>query len=143
MRRSPSMIPSRRHWRPLAPEQRGTMRDTTSAPAQPTSGTHHERGPDAASTSPDASRQGPRDHGNWADPVTRLSTTASGASVDTVTGRRVAGPVQGFGQLWQKTFRVALDGTAHAPADVIAHWKAAFPSFWPQGSTFYAPLAGI
>ena len=30
-----------------------------------------------------------------------------GAKDDTVTGKRVAGPVQGFGQLWQKTFASA------------------------------------
>jgi hypothetical protein len=26
---------------------------------------------------------------------------------------------------------------------VVAHWKAGFPTFWPKGSNFYAPLAGI
>ena len=26
---------------------------------------------------------------------------------------------------------------------MVAHWKAGFPTFWPKGSTFYAPLAGI
>jgi hypothetical protein len=29
------------------------------------------------------------------------------------------------------------------PEAVIEHWKAGFPTFWPKGSTFYAPLAGI
>jgi len=52
-----------------------------------------------------------RDAANWAKPVDRLSAgSLAGASVDTVTGRRVAGPLQGFGQLWQKTFKVRLDG---------------------------------
>jgi hypothetical protein len=119
-----------------------TMTDTTPAPSEST--THHEREPEGpASASASAGHGTARDHGNWADPVARLSTTATGVTVDTVTGRRAAGPVQGFGQLWQKTFRVRLDGTSHTPADVVAHWKAAFPSFWPPGSTFYAPLAGI
>ena len=27
-----------------------------------------------------------------------------------MTGKRVSGPLQGFGQLWQKTFSVRLDG---------------------------------
>ena len=26
---------------------------------------------------------------------------------------------------------------------MIAHWKEHFPSFWPSGARFYAPLAGI
>ena len=87
--------------------------------------------------------QPPRDQDSWARPVERLSTTARTAGTDTVTGKRVAGPVQGFGQMWQKTFSVRLEGIATDPETVVAHWKAAFPTFWPKGSTFYAPLAGI
>ena len=84
-----------------------------------------------------------RDRDSWARPVDRLATTASGAGLDTVTGRRVAGPLQGFGQLWQKTFRVRLDGVATTPEEVVARWKDAFPTFWPKGASFYRPLAGI
>ena len=85
----------------------------------------------------------PRDRDAWARPVDRLATTATGAGMDTVTGKRVAGPVQGFGQMWQKTFRVRLDGAGATPEQVIAHWKDRFPTFWPKGNRFYAPLAGI
>ena len=85
----------------------------------------------------------PRDTEAWAHPVDRLATTAVGARDDAVTGRRVAGPVQGFGQMWQKTFRVRLDGAASSPRELIAMWKERFPTFWPKGVTFYAPLAGI
>jgi hypothetical protein len=88
-------------------------------------------------------RPTPRDQGAWAQPVDRLTTTASGAGTDRVTGRRVAGPVQGFGQMWQKTFTVRLDGVAMTPRELVAHWKANFPTFWPKGATFYAPLSGI
>jgi hypothetical protein len=84
-----------------------------------------------------------RDTDSWARPVDRLTTTASGAGTDTVTGRRVAGPIQGFGQMWQKTFSVRLDGIATTPEQLVAHWKERFPTFWPKGATFYAPLAGI
>ena len=84
----------------------------------------------------------PKDTGAWAHPVARLATTAVGASDDAVTGRRVAGPVQGFGQMWQKTFRVRLAGAA-SPREVIATWKEHFPTFWPKSARFYAPLAGI
>ena len=52
-----------------------------------------------------------RDAANWAKPVNRLSAEGvEGAKVDSVTGKRVSGPLQGFGQLWQKTFRVSLEG---------------------------------
>ncbi len=85
----------------------------------------------------------PRDHESWAQPVNRLSTTATGAGVDTVTGRRVVGPIQGFGQMWQKTFSVRLPGSTLDPEAVITHWKERFPTFWPSGAAFYAPLAGI
>ncbi len=84
-----------------------------------------------------------RDAANWAKPVDRLSAAGvAGAKVDSVSGKRVSGPLQGFGQLWQKTFRVELDG-ALTPQEVIATWKERFPTFWPKGSRFYAPLAGI
>ncbi|MEO5918201.1 MAG: hypothetical protein ABIQ17_01435 [Candidatus Limnocylindrales bacterium] len=85
----------------------------------------------------------PRDQESWAQPVDRLTTTAKSTGVDTVTGKRVAGPVQGFGQMWQKTFKVRLDDVAMDPEAVVAHWKAGFPTFWPKGAAFYAPLAGI
>jgi hypothetical protein len=85
----------------------------------------------------------PRDQDAWAHPVQRLTTTASGAPIDTVTGRRVAGPVQGFGQMWQKTFTVRLEGVGITPEELVAQWKAAFATFWPKGARFYAPLSGI
>jgi hypothetical protein len=84
----------------------------------------------------------PKDSGSWAHPVERLETTAIGASDDAVTGRRVAGPVQGFGQMWQKTFRVRLDGN-RSSREVMTIWKEQFPTFWPRSAKFYAPLAGI
>jgi len=84
-----------------------------------------------------------RDTDSWARPVDRLTTTASGAGMDTVTGRRAVGPIQGFGQMWQKTFSVRLDGVDMTPEQLVAHWKERFPTFWPKGARFYAPLSGI
>jgi hypothetical protein len=84
----------------------------------------------------------PKDSGAWARPVERLATTAVGPD-DAVTGRRVAGPVHGFGQMWQKTFRLRLDGAGPSPRELIATWKEHFPTFWPRSVKFYAPLAGI
>jgi len=83
---------------------------------------------------------------SWAEPVDRLTLTdpTSGGVAATVVGRRVAGPLQGFGQMWQKTFRVRIIGDPDlSPEQVVATWKREFPTFWPKGNTFYAPLAGI
>jgi hypothetical protein len=95
------------------------------------------------STSADGSES--RDAAYWAKPVTRLnvSEVPAGALNLNVEGRRVVGPIQGFGQLWQKTFRVRLVGISVAPAEVIRVWKEHFTTFWPAGSQFYAPIAGI
>ncbi len=85
-----------------------------------------------------------RDAGNWARPVDRLSAAGvAGAKDDAVTGKRVSGPLQGFGPLWQKSFTVRLDGASMSPAEVVAIWKERFPTFWPKGQTFYSPLSGI
>ena len=81
---------------------------------------------------------------HWARPVDRLSAAGvRGAKYDAVTGKRVSGPLQGFGQLWQKTFTVRLDGVDTTPEAVIALWKDRFPTFWPKGARFYSPLSGI
>src|SRR6266700_5228195 len=96
---------------------------------------------------PDTARQAAegRDGGYWAKPVDklRLSTTPTGATNLNVVGRRVVGPIQGFGQMWQKTFRVRLEGASVTPAEAIRAWKEHFSRFWPKGASFYAPLAGI
>ena len=87
---------------------------------------------------------GSRDSANWAPTVERLSASGvSGAPVDAVSGRRLSGPLQGFGQLWQKTFRVPIEGVELSPEELVATWKASFASFWPKQGQFYGPLAGI
>jgi hypothetical protein len=85
------------------------------------------------------------DTDSWARPVDRLDASAvtSGARHDAVTGRRTAGPMQGFGQLWQKILEVPLTGSSATPQEVIAVWKERFTTFWPEDANFYAPLAGI
>ena len=86
----------------------------------------------------------PRDAGNWAQPVGRLTATnVPGGALDTVGGKQVLSPIQGFGKMWQKTYKVALRGARITPQQVIAVWKEEFPLFWPEGSEFYAPLTGI
>jgi hypothetical protein len=87
----------------------------------------------------------PRDATYWAKHVTtlRLGEVPAEAINLNVTGKRVVGPIQGFGKLWQKTYRVELTGVQTTPAEVIATWKQAFGSFWPASGRFYGPLTSI
>jgi hypothetical protein len=87
----------------------------------------------------------PRDAAFWAQQVSTLKVTgiSSQALNLNVEGRQVVGALQGFGQMWQKIYRVRLKGANVTPAEVIKIWKANFASFWPKWDHFYAPLTGI
>ncbi|HZS79417.1 MAG TPA: hypothetical protein VFA41_22580 [Ktedonobacteraceae bacterium] len=96
------------------------------------------------STNPPESQQ-PRDAAYWAQQtslfkVTRVPTGALDLNVE---GRQGMSPLQGFGQMWQKVFRVRLQGIEASPSEVIKIWKENFPKFWPKGNRFHAPLTGI
>ena len=86
-----------------------------------------------------------RDAAAWAQPIERLQVTeaAPGARNINVSGRRQTSPIQGFGRMWQKTYRLPLRGVDVTPAQAIEVWKQHFPEFWPKGNSFFAPLAGI
>jgi hypothetical protein len=86
-----------------------------------------------------------RDGESWAKPVERLEVAGvqPGSSAINVSGRRPTSPIQGFGRMYQKTYRVRLLGADVTPQQVIAVWKRDFPSFWPRNNRFFAPLAGI
>jgi hypothetical protein len=87
----------------------------------------------------------PRDASNWAQQTddVRLSGVPLGARNVNVEGKQAVGPLQGFGPMWQKTYRVRLVGSDATPKDVISTWKKHFPEFWPPNNKFYAPLTGI
>jgi hypothetical protein len=86
----------------------------------------------------------PRDAGNWAKPVSTLTVTDEREGVaNLVEGKRLLSPVQGFGKMWQKTYKVRLEGVQMSPAGVISAWRDDFPSFWPAGNDFYPPLTGL
>jgi hypothetical protein len=87
----------------------------------------------------------PRDAAYWAKGVSalELGEVPPEAMNLNVTGRRVVGPVQGFGKMWQKTFRVELTGVDVTAAEVISTWKSSFQSFWPARNWFYGPITGI
>jgi hypothetical protein len=87
----------------------------------------------------------PRDAANWAQRGDNLQVSSAPTSAINlnVNGRFVEGPLQGFGKMWQKTYRTQLMGSDATPRQVIATWKASFPDFWPKGNRFYVPLTGI
>jgi anti-anti-sigma factor len=96
----------------------------------------------AAPTEP-VTRKQPTD--SWAAPVDRLKIpeAPAGALALNVEGRRLFGPLQGFGQLWQKTYRIGLRDTALTPTQVIAAWKENVPKLKPAEKRFYPSAAGI
>jgi anti-anti-sigma regulatory factor len=81
----------------------------------------------------------------WAKPVASLKVPDKRQAVMNlnVEGRSVVGPVQGFGQLWEKIYRVRLTGISITPKDVIEVLKENFPSFQPPQNRFYPSDAGI
>ena len=86
-----------------------------------------------------------RDAAHWAAPVSKLevSDVPSGAVSLNVEGRHVVGPLQGFGQLWQKTYRVRLTDAGVTPDDVVSHLKKSLPEYMPDNSRFYPSVAGV
>src|SRR4051812_40853506 len=81
---------------------------------------------------------------NWAAPIDRLkvSEVPTGATNINVEGREVDSPMQGFGPLWQKTYRLRLAGLAKTPAEIMSVWKENFPKFQPPENQFYPPMVG-
>ncbi|MBI5301884.1 MAG: hypothetical protein HY868_07090 [Chloroflexi bacterium] len=81
----------------------------------------------------------------WAKPVHHLhpENVPPGVTTVNVDGRHVSGALQGFGQMWQATYRVRLSGVQVTPAQVIADWKINFAKFQPPGNRVYPPLDGV
>jgi len=77
--------------------------------------------------------------GRWAKPVDRLDVPdLSKEAINlNVRGRRLTGPLKGFGQLWQRTYAIQLVNSAVTPTEVIQVWREQFASFWPPGSRYY------
>lgn len=67
----------------------------------------------------------------WARYVERLERGPDGGTG--LDGLRLNGPVQGFGRLLEKTYRIRM-GPEHPAESVVATWKARFPEFWPPGA---------
>jgi hypothetical protein len=97
------------------------------------------------SQSAPSDEQQTRDAAYWARDAAPLQVgrAPTGALNLNVDGRWVMSPLQGFGQLWQKTFRIRLNGAQVTPAEVITTWKERFGTFWPKWDRFYPPLTGL
>ncbi|MCA1552762.1 MAG: hypothetical protein LC737_00125 [Chloroflexi bacterium] len=77
--------------------------------------------------------------GQWAQHGSKLHVEGvpQGAPNLNIDGRNMSGALQGFGQLWQKTYRVRLRGAHVTVAEVVKIWKENFPKFQPKGNRFY------
>ena len=80
----------------------------------------------------------------WAKPMARLRTDELSADAPNinVNGRQLTNPTHGFGQMWQKTYRIPL-GSWVVPADVITAWRGNFGEFWPNGNDFHGSGAAV
>ena len=87
----------------------------------------------------------PRDEAYWSPSGTtiRVSDVPAGVVNLNVDGRRVVGPLQGFGRLWQKTYRVRLVGVEATPAEVMQVLKERLPEFQPPQNRFCPSVAGV
>ena len=84
--------------------------------------------------------------GTWAQPVERLNVqdyVPDGLTAVNLQGRQPTGALQGFGQLWKKTYRVCLQGVDQSAAEIMQVWKEKFPEFQPPGNRFYPPVEGV
>ncbi len=86
-----------------------------------------------------------RDAAFWAQPISKLkvSDVPSGALNLNMDGRHVASPLQGFGRMWVRTYRVRLNGIQVTPEEVVRDWKENFARFQPPENHFYPSLSGV
>ena len=82
---------------------------------------------------------------HWAPPMSTLKAreVPSGATNINVEGKQVVSPMQGFGQLWEKKFRVRMVGCKLTPAEVVKIWKANFTKFQPNYNRFHPTREGV
>lgn len=85
----------------------------------------------------------PRDAAHWARYVETLKVPDGVVNANNVEGRRAVGPLQGFGQMWQKTFKVRLEGASASPVEVVETWRERFPEISGFGQGFRVPLGGL
>lgn len=87
----------------------------------------------------------PQDAAYWSRITSALKVTREPTGVLNlnVEGKQVVGPLQGFGQMWQKTYSMRLPEITLTPAEVMQIWKENFPTFMPPDQRFYPVLNRI
>ena len=81
----------------------------------------------------------------WAKPVVTLTVPEMPLQAinRNMQGRKVVGPVDGFGPLWQKTYRLTIDKPGLSPQKVVKALKQNLPAFQPPYNRFYPSPRGI
>lgn len=89
--------------------------------------------------------KGRQDDRGWTPNIARLRVTErpEGAMNKNVDRRRVVGPLQEFGPMWQKTYLLVINKPGLQPHDVIEIMKLHFPAFQPSENEFYPSGKGI
>ena len=87
--------------------------------------------------------QRPRDAVHWARYSERIRVPDTSGAAPNVEGRRMVGPLQGFGKMWQKTYKTRLEGVSVPPAEVVETLKQRFPEISGFGEGFRMPDGGL
>lgn len=89
--------------------------------------------------------KGPAPEDSWAKPVDRLKVSEAHKEAINlnVEGRHLTSPLNGFGQLWQKTYQVQFKDPSITPEEVVERWKARLPELMPPENRFYPTLSGV
>ena len=82
---------------------------------------------------------------NWAKPLSKITVAEvpNGATNLNVENRRAVGPVEGFGQMWEKIYQQSLAASKITPLEAIKYMKENFPQLQPPQNRFYPTAAGI
>lgn len=99
----------------------------------------------SADTPPERSAAPTLDGDTWAKPVDRLRVPPMPREAwnRNANGRRVVGPVSGFGQLWPKVYRLRVSDSKTTPEQAVAELKGNFPRLQPSYNRLYPSAAGI
>ena len=83
--------------------------------------------------------------GQWiTSPNIAKFTHAPGRAVNmNVHGRTLTSPMNSFGRMWLRTYRVGLGKCGLSPEVVMTVWKDRFTSFWPSGNHLYPSTGAI
>lgn len=90
-------------------------------------------------------KSGKQDSYGWAKDISRLKVPVKpeGAMNKNVNNRKVMGPLQGFGPLWEKRYLLDIKTTTLQPGEIITTMKQHFPEFQPAINRFYPSKTGI